>query len=236
MLAVNFKRSSLNASLYIGFAAHIGSRNLKPLAFVLQEISNPSLLCLFFDHVESFCGSSISFTDADLEGVDLPHTDPLVIALQVGDQLVDRILVDPGSALNVMYKNMFEMLGLKPEDLGQTNTMMYGFDEAQVAPMGVVTLPIHVKPLTVDTEFQVIDVYSTSNAIVGRPWIHKTRAIPSTLHQLLKFHPDTGTEPIRGDQKASKECGKIELLRGNWQSDGFSSDGLLVGLHDVLNK
>ena len=50
MLAVYFKRSSLNASLYIGFAAHIGSRNLKPLAFVLQEISNPSLLCLFFDH------------------------------------------------------------------------------------------------------------------------------------------------------------------------------------------
>ena len=66
---------------------------------------------------ESSSESSISFTDADLEGVELPHNDPLVIALKVGGQLVDRILVDLGSAFDIIYKNLFEMLGLKPEDL-----------------------------------------------------------------------------------------------------------------------
>ncbi|KAF5949516.1 hypothetical protein HYC85_011509 [Camellia sinensis] len=45
--------------------------------------------------------SVISFSDADLEGVDLPHNDFLAISLNVGDHQVDKVLVDPGSSIVV---------------------------------------------------------------------------------------------------------------------------------------
>ncbi|CAL5381538.1 unnamed protein product [Camellia sinensis] len=137
--------------------------------------------------------SSVSFSDADLEGVDLPYNDSLVISLKVGGHLVDRILVDPGSAVDVMYINLFKMLKLKLEDLKPTSIVLHEFNNASVQPMRVMTLLIYVKPVTVQTQFLVIDVSSTYNAIVGRPWLHKTRAVPSTFHQLL-------ISPLYGDR------------------------------------
>ncbi|CAL5390120.1 unnamed protein product [Camellia sinensis] len=134
--------------------------------------------------------SSISFSDADLEGVDLPHNDSLVISLEVGGHLVDRILVDLGSTVDIMYINLFKMLKLKLEDLKPTSTVLHGFNEVSVQPMEVVTLPIYVEPVTVQTQFLVIDVSSTYNAIVGRPWLHKTRAVPSTSTSYSSFTPE----------------------------------------------
>ncbi|CAL5335379.1 unnamed protein product [Camellia sinensis] len=160
---------------------------------------------------EGSSDSSISFSDDDLEGVDLPYNDPLVIYLKVGDHLVNKILVDTGSSVNVMYNNLFKMLELKPEDLKPTSYMMCGFNAVPVQPMGEMTLPIYVDPVTVQSLFMVVDVSSRYNAIIDLPWLHEMRAIPSTYHQLLKFHLDTGITAIRGDQRASKECCMIEV-------------------------
>ena len=41
----------------------------------------------------------IIFTKEDLEVVDLPHVDPLMIKLIIGDAIVSRVLVDGGVAL-----------------------------------------------------------------------------------------------------------------------------------------
>ena len=32
-----------------------------------------------------------------------------------------------------------------------------------------------------------MDITPTYNCLLGRPWIHSARAIPSTLHQKVKF-------------------------------------------------
>ena len=50
---------------------------------------------------------SVSFSDADLAGVALPHNDPLVIKVRINVQNVKRVLVDTGSYLDVIYKNLF---------------------------------------------------------------------------------------------------------------------------------
>ncbi|CAL5390113.1 unnamed protein product [Camellia sinensis] len=160
---------------------------------------------------EGSSDSSISFCDDDLEGVDLPYNNPLVIYLKVGDHLVNKILVDTGSSVNVMYNNLFKMLELKPEDLKPTSYMMCGFNGVPVQPIGEVTLPIYVDLVTVQILFMVVDVSSRYNAIIDLPWLHEMRAIPSTYNQLLKFHLDTGITAIRGDQRASKECCMIEV-------------------------
>lgn len=130
---------------------------------------------------EGSSDSSISFCDDDLEGVDLPHNDPLVISLKVGDHSVNKILVDTGSSVNVMYNNLFKMLKLKLEDLKPTSCVMRGFNGVLVEPMGEVTLPIYVDPVTIQTLFLVVNVSSQYNTIIGRRWLHEMRAVPSSF-------------------------------------------------------
>ncbi len=44
----------------------------------------------------------IIFTDHNLEGVQLPHSDALVVTMQIGSFNVKRILIDPGSSTEIM--------------------------------------------------------------------------------------------------------------------------------------
>nr|KYP37347.1 hypothetical protein KK1_041465 [Cajanus cajan] len=53
--------------------------------------------------------------------------------------------------------------------------------------MGEITLPIQVGPTTFDIEFQVMDITPTYNCLLGHPWIHQAKVVPSTLHQKVKF-------------------------------------------------
>ena len=42
--------------------------------------------------------------------------------------------------------------------------------------------------------FYVIDANMSYSALLGRPWIHKYRVVPSTLHQCLKFLDGSKTQ------------------------------------------
>ncbi|KAK4732101.1 hypothetical protein R3W88_025089 [Solanum pinnatisectum] len=37
------------------------------------------------------------------------------------------------------------------------------------------------------SEFQVLNINTSYNLLLGRPFIHMAGAVPSTLHQLMKF-------------------------------------------------
>ena len=45
----------------------------------------------------------IIFTDEYLATVKVPHADPLVIKLRIGDAIVSRVLVDGGSSSDVIF-------------------------------------------------------------------------------------------------------------------------------------
>ena len=55
---------------------------------------------------------SIMCSKADLEWVQHPHSDPLVIQLWIHNYDVKRILVDTGSLVEVMYYDLFKQLKL----------------------------------------------------------------------------------------------------------------------------
>ncbi|XP_022158414.1 uncharacterized protein LOC111024904 [Momordica charantia] len=124
-------------------------------------------VCIIREHKPT---CSITFGDADLEGVHLPHNDALVIASLIDHDLVRRVLID-GGCIDL------------PVTIGQ--------DATQVTQMA---------------EFVVIDGRSAYNAIFGRPIIHSFRAVPSTLHQVLKYSTPNEVGMVRGEQKTSREC------------------------------
>ena len=47
----------------------------------------------------------MTFTREDCRGVSYPHSDPLVMVVDITDQAVHRMLLDSGAEINVLYKS-----------------------------------------------------------------------------------------------------------------------------------
>ena len=60
--------------------------------------------------------------------------------------------------------------------------------------LGTVALKVELDDLYTDTLFHVIDADTSYNALLGRPWLHTSKAIASTLHQCLKYTDEHGNE------------------------------------------
>ncbi|KAL0734126.1 hypothetical protein Bca4012_010336 [Brassica carinata] len=61
------------------------------------------------------------------------------------------------------------------------------------------------------TKFLTVHCQSSYNMILGRSWIDDMGAVPSTLHQMVKFPTPWGIRAIRGDQENSRSCYQTTL-------------------------
>jgi hypothetical protein len=148
----------------------------------------------------------ISFSDSDLRDVQLPHNDPLVITLRIGNYDVKRVLVDQRSFAEVMYQDLYMKLSLGEAELSSFTSPIFGFSGEPTVPLGKTILPVLAGPINLQTEFIVLKASSPYNAIMGRNWLHRMRAIPSTLHQKLRFPTKDGIMELNGDQVTAKQC------------------------------
>ncbi|MQL72212.1 hypothetical protein Taro_004519 [Colocasia esculenta] len=134
--------------------------------------------------------------DEDLVGVITPHTDALVISATVNHCNVRRILVDNGSAPDVLAYDYCVLMGLKTDQLTPVESPLFGFSGVSVQPIGKVRLPITLgtapKTVTKIVDFLVIKNVPGYNAILGRGLIGRIKAVPSSLHQKMKFPTPSG--------------------------------------------
>ena len=98
-----------------------------------------------------------------------------------------RVLVDQGSAVEVMYLDLYKGLNLRPEDLMLYDSSLVSFEGKTVIPMGQIRLPIQINSNVMEVDFIVVNAYSPYTAIVARPWLHALGVISSTLHQKVKY-------------------------------------------------
>ena len=124
----------------------------------------------------------LGFSDEDKVGTIQPHDDALVVMLRIGRYDVKRVLVDQGSAVEVMYPDLYKGLNLKPEDLMAYDSPLVSFEGKTITPRGQIRLPIQTGSDVVEVNFIVVDAYSPYTTIVARPWLHALGAVSSTLH------------------------------------------------------
>ena len=148
----------------------------------------------------------LGFSDEDKIGTVQPHDDALVVTLRIGRYDVKRVLVDQGSAVEVMYPNLYKGLRLKPEDLTTYNSPLISFEGKTVIPKGQIRLSIQTSSEVVKVNFIVVDAYSPYTAIVARPWLHALEAISSTLHQKVKYPSGAHVEEILGNKPVARQC------------------------------
>ena len=91
-----------------------------------------------------------------------------------------RVLVDQGSAIEIMYPDLYNGLNLKSKDLTAYESPLISFEGRTVIPKGQIRLPIQTDLKIVEVDFIVVDSYSLYTAIVARPWLHALGAVSST--------------------------------------------------------
>ncbi|XP_065616172.1 uncharacterized protein LOC136061795 [Quercus suber] len=148
----------------------------------------------------------IGFSDDDKISTIQPHDDVLVVTLRIRGYDVKRVVVDQGSAMEIMYPDLYRGLNLTLDDLTLYSSPLVSFEGRIVTPRGQIRLPVQTGSEVVEVDFIVVDVYSPYTAIVARPWLHKLGAVSSTLHQKFKYPFEGRVCEIRGDQSSARQC------------------------------
>ncbi|XP_070055398.1 uncharacterized protein [Nicotiana tomentosiformis] len=153
---------------------------------------------------------SIIFDKSDTNGLSFPHYDSPVITLRILDTDVRRIMVDDGSGACIIQPRVLIQMKLEDKIISRCITLT-GFNNAVERTSGEITLPVLDGGVTLETTFYIMDQDTAYDAIIGRPWIHSIRSIPSSLYQVIKFPTPWGIFSIRGEQCTSQECYRIAL-------------------------
>ena len=102
----------------------------------------------------------LSFLEADKQGTIQPHDDALVVTLRIGGYDVRRVMIDQGSAAEIMYPDLFKGLGLKLEDLTTYSSPLVSFEGKMVVLRGQIRLPVQTGSDVVEVDFIVVDAFS----------------------------------------------------------------------------
>ena len=117
----------------------------------------------------------IMWTEDDEEGVLYPHEVSLVIKAMVAGTELQRILVDTGSSVDILFKSALDDMRISDLKLERTNTSLKGFGGGRLTPVGIIELPITVgsKPFerTIMMDFVVVEERSPYQMILGRPFM-----------------------------------------------------------------
>ena len=78
----------------------------------------------------------------------MPHYDALVLTLCINDFDVHRVLVDLGSATDLLQLPAFKKIKLSLSMLNSTRRILSSFIGATTVTLGDVTLPVKAGPVT----------------------------------------------------------------------------------------
>ena len=117
-----------------------------------------------------------------------------------------RVMVDQGSAAEIMYPDLYKRLSLRAKDLTPYSSPLVSFEGKVIILKGQIRLLVQTGSETVEVDFIVMDAYSPYTSIVARPWLHTLGAVSSTLHQKIKYPSEGQIEQILGDQTMARQC------------------------------
>ncbi|XP_070024608.1 uncharacterized protein [Nicotiana sylvestris] len=134
--------------------------------------------------------NKISFTDDELPEEGAGHNRALNLMVKCDGHYVKRVMVDGGSNVDVCPLSTLQSMKNNTDRIRPSNVCIRAFDGSARDTMGEINLTMTIGPVDFEIVFQVVDMVTSYNFLLGRPWIHTARAVPSTLHQMLKFEHD----------------------------------------------
>jgi hypothetical protein len=149
---------------------------------------------------------------------------PLVLKLVVAGSRLNKVLIDGGSGLNVLFTKTLKKMKLDISDmLAKNASPFYGMVPANAAiPLGSMVLPdtfgeTRENYRTEYIKFEVVDFETSYHAIVGRTAIAKFMAVPHYTYLVVKMPSPVGVHSLQGGLKISFDCDTeaVELAATN---------------------
>ncbi|XP_009778217.1 uncharacterized protein [Nicotiana sylvestris] len=111
-------------------------------------------------------GDSITFDDEDVDGLMIPHNDALVTSLLVHDTNVKRVLIDPGSSMNIILLRAMNEIQANDKVIPKAWSLS-GLYNSSAITKGKLVLATFAKGVIKDTKFHVIDADMAYYIILG---------------------------------------------------------------------
>jgi hypothetical protein len=153
-----------------------------------------------------------------------PGRFPLVLKPVVAGSRLNKVLINGGSGLNVLFTKTLKKMKLDiTHMLTKSTSPFYGIVPGNTAiPLGSVVLPVTFGETrenyrTEYIKFEVTDFETSYHAILGRPAIAKFMAVPHYTYLILKMPSPAGVLSLQGDLKISFDCDieAVELATTN---------------------
>jgi hypothetical protein len=142
-----------------------------------------------------------------------PGRFPLVVKPVVAGSRLNKVLIDGGSGLNVLFTKTLKKMKLDiTHMLTKSTSPFYGIVRGNAAiPLGSVVLPLTFGESrdnyhTEYVKFEVADFEMSYHAILGRPAIAMFMAVPHYTYLVLKMPSPAGVLSLQGDLKISHDC------------------------------
>ena len=78
-----------------------------------------------------------------------------------------KVLIDGGSALNIVPTSTLDKLPIELAQIGVSNTVVRAFDGSKRDVVGDIVLTIEVEPSAFETHFQVMDIDAAYTMLLG---------------------------------------------------------------------
>ncbi|KAM1903719.1 hypothetical protein ACFX13_041196 [Malus domestica] len=160
-------------------AKHLGATNNSKKRKIQQARSVNQVQA-----IDAVPGPIVDFTEQDTEGVDFPHDDSLVISVQLAHTILDRVMVDNGSLVNLLQLSLIQKMGLE-STIQRKAKILIRFNGHTSTVIGNFTLDV-TSPLIISSQtFMIVNSTSPHNEILGRPWLVKIGVVTSVEYQKI---------------------------------------------------
>ena len=129
-----------------------------------------------------------------------------MLTLCINNFDVHRVLVDPGSATDLLQLLALRQMKVPLDNLNSAGRILFRFNGATTLTIGDIVLPVKAGPVTQQVLFLVVEDLGPYNAIVGWAWLHAMKAVPSTYHQTISYLTNTGQIDLLSNQLAARQC------------------------------
>ena len=109
------------------------------------------------------------------------------------------VLIDNGSTLNVCPFRTTLKVGLDLEPIIPSPLTVRANNNTSRKVMGTFKAPCKIGLLDTIVEFHVMAITLNYNLLLGRAWLHPTKAIPFILHQKIRIPWKGGIAMVLGD-------------------------------------
>ncbi|KAJ9184867.1 hypothetical protein P3X46_004552 [Hevea brasiliensis] len=144
--------------------------------------------------------SFVTFSEEEIDPAGLAHTKALHVTAKCKGCIVAKVLIDNGSALNVLPSATLARLPVDRSNIRQSTMVVRAFDGTRREVLGDIDLPLQIGACTFHFTFQVMNIEPAYTMLLGRPWIHSANAVPSTLHQKIKYIMDGKIITVKGEE------------------------------------